>query len=40
VLMAVTVVVLVAFSVARRLRRPEPVTASSHEDGRVVRGRT
>jgi hypothetical protein len=40
VLMAATVVVLVAFSVAGRRGRRERVTASSHEDGRVVGGRT
>jgi hypothetical protein len=39
-LMAMTVVVLVAFSVAGRRGRPEPVTASSQNDGRVVGGRT
>jgi hypothetical protein len=38
-LMAATVVVLVAFSVAGRRGRRERVTASSHEDERVVRGR-
>ena len=38
-LMAVTVVVLVAFAVTGRRRRPEPVPTSSHENGRVVRGR-
>ena len=40
VLMAVTVVVLVAFSVAGRRSGAEPVTASSQEEGRAVRGRT
>lgn len=39
-LMAMTVVLLVAFSVAGRRGRPEPVTASSQNDGRVVGGRT
>jgi len=39
-LMAATVVVLVASSVAGRRGRRERVTASSHEDGRVVGGRT
>jgi hypothetical protein len=38
-LMAATVVVLVAFAVAGRRERRERVTASSHENGRVVRGR-
>ena len=39
-LMAVTAVVLVAFSLAGRRGRTEPVTASSHEDGPVVGGPT
>jgi hypothetical protein len=40
VLMAVTVVVLVAFSVSGHLWRPEPVTASSHDVGQDARWRT
>jgi hypothetical protein len=39
-LMAVTAVVLVAFSLAGRRGRTEPVTASSPEDGPVVGGPT
>jgi hypothetical protein len=38
VLMAVTVVVLVAFSASGRLWQPQPVTAVSHDDGQDARG--
>jgi hypothetical protein len=37
VLMAVTVVVLVAFSASGRLWQPQPVTATSHDDGQDAR---
>jgi hypothetical protein len=40
VLMAMTVVVLVAFSVSGRLWQPQPVTASSHDDGQDARRHT